>query len=148
MARTEPFPIGTLAKRSGVKVPTIRFYEEIGILPCPSRSESNRRLYGEDAVRRLRFVRHARELGFDIDAIRELLAMSAEPQQPCERADAIARRHLAEVERRIERLNALRGELERMIGECSGGRVCECRVIEVIADHGECTHHRSEAAER
>lgn len=132
------FPIGTLARETGVKVPTIRYYEEIGLMPLPPRTQSNRRLYGSGDLRRLRFIRHARDLGFDVADIRALLALSAEPQASCHEADGIARRHLAEVERRIAHLSALRDELKRMIGECEHGQVCDCRVIEVVADHGLC----------
>jgi DNA-binding transcriptional MerR regulator len=130
--------IGALAKVTGVKVPTIRFYEQIGLLPAPLRTPSNRRSYGQPHQQRLRFIRHARDLGFAVDDIRELLAMSAAPQASCERADSIAQRHLGEVERRIAQLRSLRSELKRMIGECRHGRIAECRVIESLADHGSC----------
>jgi DNA-binding transcriptional MerR regulator len=116
-------PIGTAAKKSGVKVPTIRFYEQIGLLPAPDRTESNRRLYDEGDLRRLAFIRHARELGFEVDAIRKLLSLQNNPNQSCATADAIAREHLAEVEQRIVKLSALKAELVRMIDECSCGRV-------------------------
>jgi hypothetical protein len=69
-----------------------------------------------------------------------LLALSKEPQESCHQADSIARHHLDEIEQRIERFDALRGELKRMIKECGHGRICECRIIEVIADHGHCAH--------
>lgn len=69
-------PIGALSQQTGVKVPTIRYYEGVGLLPAPDRTESNRRTYGPDAVSRLRFIRHARELGFEVDAIRQLPALA------------------------------------------------------------------------
>lgn len=134
--------IGELARRTAVKVPTIRFYEQIGLLAAPPRTEGNQRRYGKAEVDRLNFIRHARELGFEIDDIRELLAMSSEPQASCHAVDSIARNHLAEVERRIASLEALRGELSRMIRECGHGRVCDCRIVEALADHGLChTEH-------
>jgi DNA-binding transcriptional MerR regulator len=139
---SETLPIGALARRAGVKVPTIRYYEGVGLMPQAPRSEGNRRLYGEDAVRRLAFIRHARELGFEVEAIRELLALSAEPQASCEAADAIALRHLAAIDSRIARLTALRAEVARMTEECAHGRIGECRVIEVLADHESCLHDR------
>ena len=83
---------------------------------------------------RLNFVRHARELGFEVDAIRELLAMSAEPEQSCAEIDEMARRHIAGIDRRIAHLTTLRAELQRTVDECGRGRVCECRVIETLAD--------------
>ncbi|MET3927958.1 helix-turn-helix domain-containing protein [Devosia sp. 2618] len=130
--------IGELAKRSGVKVPTIRYYEQIGLLSSAPRSEGNQRRYGKTEVDRLNFIRHSRELGFEIEDIRELLAMSAEPQASCHQVDSIARNHLVEVERRIESLMALRAELERMISECGHGRICDCQIVEALADHGRC----------
>ncbi|MBX9934317.1 MAG: helix-turn-helix domain-containing protein [Methylobacterium sp.] len=135
-------PIGRVAKLTGVKVPTIRYYEEIGLLPAPPRTDSNRRTYDDSDVRRLKFIRHARELGFDPEAIRELLALAAMPEQPCMDADTIARTHLAETEAKIARLIALREELQAMIERCTHGRVRECRVIEVLADHGECIYEQ------
>lgn len=135
------FSIGDVARESGVKVPTIRYYEQIGLLPSPPRTDGGRRSYGEDDMRRLSFIRHARELGFEIDAIRTLLQLQDTPDQSCAAADAIARDRLVEVERRIASLSALRAELMRMVEGCTHGHVGECRVIEVLADHRLCKHH-------
>ncbi len=96
--------IGELARRSGVKVPTIRYYEQIGLLPAPPRTEGRQRRYGEGEVKRLNFIRHARELSFEIEDIRQLLALSATPQRSCHEADSIAIRHLDWIEERIGRL--------------------------------------------
>lgn len=134
----ENVPIGQAARQSGVKAPTIRYYERIGLLPAPPRTESNRRLYGHKDLRRLAFIRHARELGFGIESIRALLRLQDRPEQSCAAADAIARARLAEVKERIASLTALRGEFERMIAQCARGRVAECRVIESLADHRGC----------
>lgn len=133
------FGIGELAKRTGVKVPTIRFYEQIGLVEPPPRTEGNQRRYGQAEADRLNFIRHARELGFEVDNIRELLAMYEQPQASCHQADSIAKAHLAEVDRRIASLTALRVELQRMVDECGHGRICDCRIIEVLADHSECS---------
>jgi DNA-binding transcriptional MerR regulator len=124
-----------------VKVPTIRYYEQIGLLPRASRSEGNRRLYDLADLDRLAFIRHARELGFDVDAIRTLLALQDNPGQSCAAADEIARARLVEVERRIASLNALRRELQRMVRECASGSIGDCRVIETLAD-GSHSHGR------
>jgi DNA-binding transcriptional MerR regulator len=132
-ATDEAVAIGDAARKSGVKVPTIRYYEQIGLLAAPARSEGNRRLFTRDDLRRLAFIRHARELGFDVEAIRALLSLQDHPEQSCASADAIARARLAEVEDRIARLGALKEELARMIDECACGRVAECRVIETLA---------------
>lgn len=133
-------PIGTAAQYSGVKVPTIRYYEQVGLLPAPPRSDGNRRLYGEVDIQRLTFIRHSRELGFEIDAIRTLLALQDDPLQPCATADKIARARLIEVKQRIRSLMALKKELENMVEGCKQGTVCDCRVIEILADHGKCVH--------
>jgi DNA-binding transcriptional MerR regulator len=134
-------PIGEAARVSGVKVPTIRYYEQTGLLPAPARTEGNRRHYEQADLRRLAFIRHARQLGFEIEAIRTLLTLQDQPEQSCRAADEIARAHLTDVEQRIASLTALRAELERMVAGCAHGRVAECRVIETLADHGECRHH-------
>ena len=133
-------PIGQAARISGVKVPTIRYYEQIGLLRPPARSEGNRRHYAPSELRRLAFIRHARTLGFEIEAIRALLELQDNPHQPCATADAIAQARLAEVEARIRSLLALKGELELMVEGCRHGAVADCRVIEVLADHGQCQH--------
>jgi len=130
--KPEILSIGDVARRTGVKVPTIRYYEQIGLLPAPGRSGGNRRYYTDDATRRLSFVRHARELGFEIEAIRALLTLQDQPDRPCNDIDALAREHLAAIEHKIERLAALRREMKRMLKSCSGGRAAECRVIESI----------------
>lgn len=134
--------IGDLAKRTGVKVQTIRYYETIDLLPAPDRTDGNQRRYDDRATHTLRFIRHARDLGFEIDQIRGLLSLVANPEESCTGADAIARHHLSQVEQRIAILQSLRSELKRMIRQCSGGRVATCRVIEVLADHAHCeTEH-------
>ncbi|WP_296711688.1 helix-turn-helix domain-containing protein [Rhodoblastus sp.] len=137
---TKNIPIGEAARLSGVKAPTIRYYEQIGLLPAPPRSEGNRRHFGDADLRRLAFIRHARELGFEIEAIRALLTLQDDPNQPCATADAIAKARLIEVEHRISSLQALKAELEAMVDGCSHGRVAGCRVIEVLADHGKCAN--------
>ena len=138
----QPVTIGTVSEATGVKVPTIRYYESVGLLPVPSRTESNRRLYGEDTVRRLRVIRHARELGFEVDTIRQLLQLSDQPDRPCCEVDVIAQRHLTDIESRIVRLNALKIEVSRMIKQCAKGTVADCRVIDALARHEHCVHDR------
>ena len=135
------FSIGDLSRHTGVKVPTIRYYEEIGLLPSPPRTEGNRRQYDGDDLRRLAFIRHARELGFEIEAIRTLLRLQDDRDQSCAAADAIASERLVDVEQRIASLLALKAELQRMVEGCAHGNVAQCRVIEILADHGKCRFH-------
>ncbi|MCF3936594.1 helix-turn-helix domain-containing protein [Acuticoccus sp. M5D2P5] len=134
--------IGKLGQKTGTRVQTIRYYEEIGLMPEAERTEGGQRRYSDADFDRLSFIRHARQLGFPLEAIRELLSLSDHPDQSCHEADAIARRQLKQVEQRIARLNALKTELHRMIEECSGGHAADCRVLEVLRDHSEClTRH-------
>ena len=130
--------IGKLGRAAGVKVPTIRYYEQIGLLPDAERSSGNQRLYSRAVQDRLSFIRHARELGFPLEAIRDLLGLSDHPDQSCAEVDAIARAQLEAVEHRIARLQALKGELQRMVDQCAGGTILDCRVIEVLGNHAHC----------
>jgi DNA-binding transcriptional MerR regulator len=130
------FSIGELASRTGVKVPTIRYYEETGLLPVPARTEGQQRRYGQAAIAQLNFIRHARELGFEVAAVRELLALSQQPDRPCAEVDSIARRHVEDIDRRLAQLIALRRELQRSLDLCGHGRVGECLVIEALAEQG------------
>ena len=134
--------IGDVARQTGVKVTTIRFYETRNILPVPNRSPAGRRTYSQSDVARLTFIKHARALGFDLDAIRALLELSDEPGQNCAAADSIARQQLDAVTQRIAQLEQLRFELRRMVRECHGDTIDQCAVIESLADHGKCdTEH-------
>lgn len=130
--------IGDLSKRTGVKVPTIRYYESVGLLPSAPRTASNRRQYDDQAVKRLKFIRHACELGFEVDAIRELLDLAEQPQRSCAKVDALAREHLQAITSRIDRLTALRTEVEGMIKACAKGRIAKCRVIDALSHHEHC----------
>jgi DNA-binding transcriptional MerR regulator len=135
--------IGELAARTGCKVQTVRYYEQIGLMPEPARTEGNQRRYGSRHLERLAFIRHSRQLGFPLQTIRELLSLADDPGRSCGAADQIAQRQLEHVESRIARLNALKAELERMIVQCGRGQIANCRVIEVLADHTQClTNHQ------
>ncbi|WP_099828045.1 MerR family transcriptional regulator [Oceaniglobus indicus] len=141
------FSIGTLGRRTGTKVQTIRYYEQIGLMPEPGRTDGGQRRYEDVALDRLAFIRHARELGFSLGAIRELLELSDSPERSCAQVDAVAQKQLSDVEARIARLEALRGELQRMIRECNADRVADCRILEVLRDHEKCLadHGRPDA---
>ena len=132
------YSIGDLAQQSNTKVPTIRYYEESKLMPAPPRTAGGQRRYMQEHLDRLKFIRHARELGFPMEEIRELLRLSAHPDAPCAAVDDIAIKQLGEVERKIKRLQSLRKELKRMIGECERGPLRDCRIIETLADHRFC----------
>lgn len=125
--------IGALSKATGTKVETIRWYERVGMLPAPARTAGNYRSYGADHLRRLSFIRRARDLGFSLEQVRDLLRLADDRGRSCEEVDAIAREHLDEVERKIADLEALRRELTDLIGQCRHGTVAECRIIEALS---------------
>ena len=126
------FTIGHLARRTGVKVPTIRYYEQVGLMPEPRRSPGNQRIYEDGHLKRLTFIRHCRELGFSQAAIRDLLELSDNPDQPCDAVTDIANVQREEIDRRISRLTDLRSELDRMIMACTGGPMKDCRIVEAL----------------
>lgn len=131
--------IGELSRRTGVKVPTIRFYETRGLIPDPGRTEGGQRRYGNAEAARLAFVAHARQLGFDLDAIAELIALQDMPLTAHADAHRIAEARLAEVRDRIARLRRLEGELSRLVATCDGRSDGKpCRVLNALADHGAC----------
>ena len=130
--------IGTLSRKTGTKVQTIRYYEQIGLMNEAGRTAGGQRRYFEKDLDRLAFIRHSRQLGFSLESIRELLDLSDNPAQSCTDADSIANRQLKQVEQRIKRLQALKKELKRMVVECDGGSVAECKVLVVLRDHAEC----------
>jgi DNA-binding transcriptional MerR regulator len=132
--------IGVLSRETGVKITTIRYYESIGLLPPAPRTDGNRRVYDVKAIDRLKFIRHARELGFEVEIIRELLNLAEQPQRSCAKVDALAREHLRAIVSRIERLQALKAEMETMIRKCAKGRIEQCRIIDVLSHHEHCIH--------
>jgi Cu(I)-responsive transcriptional regulator len=125
--------IGELGRRTGTNVETIRYYERIGILEPPARTAAGYRSYRADDVQRLSFVRRARALGFSLDEIRELLDLAGDKTHACEDVDRIARRHLDDVEAKIAQLQALRRELRRIIGQCRGGTIADCRILGALS---------------
>ena len=126
--------IGALSKQSGVHIETIRYYERAGVLPKARRATNGRRIYGEDDAGRLAFIRHARELGFDLVSVRALLALQEKPELSCKAASDLASAQLSAVESRLSRLTVLRDELKRMVRACKNGRVVDCRVIDALTN--------------
>ena len=125
--------IGELARATSTKVETVRYYEKIGLLTAPDRTSSNYRSYGDAHLARLSFIRRARDLGFTLEAIRGLLDLADDKQQSCEAVDVIARGHLAEINRKLRDLAALKSELSRVIGSCQQGTVADCEIIGTLA---------------
>lgn len=125
--------IGDLAQATGTKVETIRYYERIGLIAAPERTVGNYRAYTDADLARLSFVRRARDLGFGLGKVRDLLGLSDQKNRSCGAVDAIAREHLADVDRKLADLKALRRELDSVISQCSCGTIAECRIIEALA---------------
>ena len=122
-----------------MKVPTIRYYEGIGLIAAPPRSEGNQRRYDAAALERLRFIAHARAMGFPMEELRAMLRIAGHRDAPCEDIDALVRARLADVEDRLARLVALKADLEGML-HSHHGTVADCRVVEVLSDHDHCSH--------
>lgn len=130
--------IGELSRITGVKVPTIRYYEQMGLMAAAERSEGNQRRYQLKDRDRLSFIKHARDLGFTIQAIRELLELGAHPERPCVDADEIATRQLHSVRDKIAKLGQLELELERISTRCRGDHIKDCYVLQSLANHDMC----------
>jgi Cu(I)-responsive transcriptional regulator len=125
--------IGEIAAATGVNIETIRYYERERLVPPPGRTAANYRSYGDSHVKRLTFIRRARDLGFSLNQVRELLDLADDRDRPCEAVDAIAREQRRKVAKKIAELNALRRELDHLIGQCRHGRIAECRIIDALA---------------
>jgi Cu(I)-responsive transcriptional regulator len=138
--------IGKLARATDTKTETIRYYERIGLLPVPPRTDGNYRDYSAAHVSRLSFTRRARDLGFSIEQIRELLDLSDQKEQACEAVDAITREHLADVKRKLADLSALRRELAALIGQCGHGTIAECHILDALAPKPHTVNNRLRAS--
>ncbi|MEC7743533.1 MAG: helix-turn-helix domain-containing protein [Pseudomonadota bacterium] len=125
--------IGELAKATGTKAETIRYYEREGILPAADRTDSNYRDYSDEHLATLVFVRRARALGFMMAQVRELLALSDHEDKPCRDVDQLVQRQLGEVARKIADLTSLQDELQHMLRSCQADRIGECRIVESLA---------------
>jgi MerR family mercuric resistance operon transcriptional regulator len=132
VSRGSGLTIGALSRRTRVNIETIRFYERIGILPKPPRSAGGHRIYGQDELMRLGFVRRSRELGFSLDEVRGLLRLVDGGCWTCAEVKAITLNHLADVRGKIADLRRLERTLADVAGKCRGGKVPECPVIEAL----------------
>ena len=130
--RNQSFTIGVVSKRSGVKVETIRYYEQEGLLPEPPRSEGGHRQYDERHLRRLTFVRRSRELGFSVAQIRGLLALVDQKTYTCAQVKGLTLEHLVDVRKKISDLRSMEGVLDAMASHCEGGLVPDCPIIDSL----------------
>lgn len=133
------FSIGELSRRTGVKIPTIRYYEQMKLLSMPERSQGNQRRYTSSGLERLGFIKHARDLGFSIEAISALIKLGSHPDKPCADASRIARDQLQDVRDKIVRLKGLETELTRISKCCTdAGATGDCNVLAALSDHSLC----------
>ena len=121
---------GALAKKTGVNIETIRFYEKIGVMPDPVRSGSGYRLYGESDLKRLSFIRRCRELGFSLDDVRGLLGLVDGGDYTCAEVHDISIVHLSEVRQKIRDLEKMERTLKEMVSQCDRGLVPECPIVD------------------
>lgn len=126
------FTRGVIAKRTGVNIETVRYYERIGLLPAPPRSKGGHRIYDEDLLRRLNFIRRSRELGFTLNEVRGLLLLVDGGNYTCAEVEALTTAHLGEVRRKLADLKRLEKVLREMVAGCEGGEIPECPVIEAL----------------
>ena len=125
--------VGEVAKRAAVNLQTIHFYEREGLLPKPPRTASNYRMYSEDAVRRVRFVKRAQELGFALKDIKELLSLRASPGTRCADVRQRALAKLRDIDEKIATLQGMRRALTKLTGECAGRRpITACPILEAL----------------
>ena len=132
---THAYRMGEVATRTGCSPESIRHYEKLGLLPPPQRGEQGYRRYDQAALERISFIRHGRNLGLDLHSIQELLTLSDHPDTDCSAADDIASRHLAHLEARIAKLQALADELRQVVHQCRGGKAADCRIIQTLYEH-------------
>ncbi|MEX0732547.1 MAG: helix-turn-helix domain-containing protein [Aquisalimonadaceae bacterium] len=127
------YTVGQLAKATGTRAVTIRYYDHLGLLPSAGRTASGYRLYTENERDRLLFIRRCRALGFSLDDIRELLGLADRREASCAAVDAKVDEQLEQVRMRLRDLHALEAELERLSACCEGGVIGECRIIESLS---------------
>ncbi|ROT94019.1 MerR family transcriptional regulator [Altererythrobacter sp. FM1] len=125
--------IGELAKATGTKAETIRYYEREGILPAADRTDSNYRDYSDSHLATLTFVRRARGLGFSMAQVRQLLAFSEHKEKPCADIDRLVRHQMQDVQQKIADLKSLHEELEEMMRSCEGDLIKDCRIVESLS---------------
>lgn len=124
--------IGDIAKRTGLKIETVRFYEGEGLIDAPRRSGGNYRLYDQSHLERLTFIKRSRDLGFTLDQVRDLLRLADDPRGSCAEVDAMAVQHIDEIDRKLADLHALRDEIARW-GQCDATTIADCRLIEALS---------------
>lgn len=131
-SRAESLGIGAVSRDTGVHIETIRYYERIGLLPEPPRSQGRHRLYDENHQQRLVFIRRSRELGFSLDEIRILLRLARSHRLTCDEVKALTERHVTDIRRKIRDLKKLERALGDLAARCHGGKVPACPILDAL----------------
>ena len=132
------FSIGEMSAKAGVKIPTIRYYEKMTLMPEPNRTLGNQRRYSQSALDQLVFIKHARELGFTLNTISMLIDLGKSQQKNCSEIDSLAKDHLEQVRTKLSLLKSLEAELIRITSGCNDEQIEKCYVIESLANHEFC----------
>lgn len=127
------YGIGAVSKQTGCRIDTVRYYERIGLLPAPTRRPSGYRRYDLGHVKRLSFIRRARDLGFTLDEVRRLLRLADRRERSCAQVRDLATAHLRDVQARIKDLRAMETILKAMIAQCADGTLPDCPLIEALS---------------
>ena len=131
----EPLTIGKVAHLGGVGVETVRFYEREGLIEEPPRTESGYRQYPQETVSRIHFIKRAKELGFSLREIKELLALRIDPEMSCEDIRQRAEAKIADIEEKVRTLRRMKKALAKLTAACSGrAPVSECPILEALED--------------
>lgn len=131
------FVIGTVAKQTGVSAKTIRYYEETGLIPAAVRAANGYRVYDERAVHLLRFVKRARDLGFSMEDVGNLLALWADEKRSSAEVKKLATKHLLEIERKIEELRSLHRTMQKLVTGCRGDNRPDCPILDDLAQESQ-----------
>ncbi len=134
--------IGEMAKQSGLTAKMIRHYESLGLLPEPVRSESGYRYYQGKDIQQLRFIKQARELGFSLAQIGELLSLWHDEHRTSSKVKQLASAHIAVLEQKIAELNQMKQSLEKLVSQCHGDESPDCPILDELAQSSGCGCHR------
>ena len=131
--RATHFPIGTLSAETGVNIETIRYYEKIGLVPAPPRTEGRQRVYDSTHLKRLTFIRRGRELGFSLDEIRALLGLLRGGDLSCAEVMAMTEQHVTDIRRKVKDLKKLERVLTELAVKCRGNAVPDCPILDALS---------------
>ena len=133
MLRADQLPIGALSAATGVNIETIRYYEKIGLLPAPPRTEGRQRVYDASHLKRLTFIRRGRELGFSLDQVRELLGLVRGHDLTCANVKKMTDAHVADIRRKVRDLKKLERVLGELAAKCTSDDVPDCPILDALS---------------